>query len=318
MIHHRMHYYFRTRKESGKRGGALWKKVIHDVFSEIVGSLFELFCRLHICKPYVMVRMDGGICSQMNQYLLGQIFAQQGEQVCYDLTWFVKYGMDVDRRFVRTFELEEMFPDIHIESSGRFRTWFYHTFLSHASVDQRLPEYDKGIAPVYLDGYYSNIEDSVFAKQFDFLFCAAKKAYIPCTLNRGNSDQHTCAIHVRRGDLARGDNPYYGGVTDEYFFRAIAYVEHLFPKTKFFFFSDEIEYVKENLAPRLDVDFELITELHKAYEDLLLISECDTIVASQGSFGKFAAMLNKDSMLVLQDDEYAKPWVARKQNSVVL
>ncbi len=318
MIHHRMHYYLRTRKESGKKGWVLLKKVIHDVFSEIVGSLFELVCRVHICKPYVMVRMDGGICSQMNQYVLGQIYAQQGEQVCYDLSWFVKYGMDVDRRFERTFELEEMFPDIHMESPGRFKTWFYHTFLAHASVDQRPPEYEKGIAPIYLDGYYSNIEASVFAKQFDLLFCGAEKAAIPYTLNRGNSNQHTCAIHVRRGDLARGDNPYYGGVTDDYFFRSIIYVENMFPRTKFFFFSDEIEYVKENLAPRLNVDYELITESHKAYEDLLLISGCDTIVASQGSFGKYAAMLNKDSMLILQDDEYAISWVARKRNTVVL
>jgi len=133
-----------------------------------------------------------------------------------------------------------------------------------------------------------------------------------------SAGSHICAVHVRRGDLARGDNPWYGSVTDDYFFRAIDSVEKSHPGTKFFVFSDEMDYVEKKLAPILTVDFELVKERHKAYEDLILISKCDTVIASQGSFGKFASMLNENSMLILQNDRFAEPWLARKKKAMVI
>ena len=106
MKHHRLSFYIKYRKKTGKRGLALLKKVSHDVMSELVGTAFEFFCKTLVCKPYLVVMVDGGICSQMNQYLLGQIYAQRGEDVLYDLNWYEKVGTDVDGHFARTFELE--------------------------------------------------------------------------------------------------------------------------------------------------------------------------------------------------------------------
>ena len=300
---------------------ALWKKRIHNLLSKVFGTCFKVLCKIHLFRPKVIVMMDGGICSQMNQYLIGQIYAERGEEVGYDICWYEKNGMDVDGRFARRFELEEMLPDVRLNSFGKLTIWFYRMFLTHTSIDQKPPkekQQEGRIAPVYLGGYYSNLDDSVFSEQFERLFIGAKKALEPCELVTSMSNQHKCAVHVRRGDLARGDNPWYGGVTDDYFFRAIAYVESCHPNTKFFFFSDEMDYVEKNLVPSIEIDYQLINEPHKAYEDLLLISSCDTIIASQGSFGKYAAMLNEDSLLVLQDDKYAKPWLNRKKKVVVI
>lgn len=307
------------KRMTGKKGIALWRKALHGMMSKILGSCYRFLCIVHLVKPKVIVMMDGGICSQMNQYLIGQIYSERGEDVGYDLSWYKKNGMDVDRRFARTFELEEMFPNIRLKSFGKFKTWFYRMFLTYTSPEQRPPKVDKGkISPVYLGGYYSKIDDDIFRVQFERLFRDVKKADVSDQLFVSKANQHRCAIHVRRGDLARGDNPWYGGVSDDYFFRAIAYVEKQHPKTKFFFFSDEMNYVEENIVPGLKEDFQLIKGPHKAYEDLLLISSCDTIIASQGNFGKYAALLNGDSLLVLQDDEYAKPWLNRKKNAVTV
>ena len=317
MKHHRLSFYIKYRKKTGKRGLALLKKVSHDVVSELVGTAFEFLCKTHVCKPYLVVMVDGGICSQMNQYLLGQIYAQRGEDVLYDLTWYEKVGTDVDGHFARTFELEEMFPDIHVQTLGKLKRWFYRTFLMYVSTDRNQPDQSASVSPTYFGGYY-DIDDDVFSEQFDRLFNDVKRSVVPDVLKLSSSNQFSCAVHVRRGDLARGDNPWYGGVADDYFFRAIEYVERLYPHTRFFFFSDEMAYVKTNIVPNLSVDYVLIPETNKAFEDLLLISKCDIIVASQGSFGKFAALLNRNSTLVLCDNEYAKPWLTRKKNTVVL
>ena len=76
-----------------------------------------------------------------------------GEDVGYDLSWYKKNGMDVDRRFARTFELEEMFPNIRLKSFGKFKTWFYRMFLTYTSPEQRPPKVDKGkisLIPIFL------------------------------------------------------------------------------------------------------------------------------------------------------------------------
>lgn len=317
MIHHGLAFYYEYRKQAGKRGFPLLRKVGHDILSEIVGGTFELLCKAHVFRPCVVVMMDGGICSQMNQYLLGQIYAERGEKVCYDLTWYEKNGMDVDGRFVRTFELEEMFPGIRVMSLGKMKTWFYRTFLMYVSVSKKQPKKYGTISPVYLGGYYS-MDDEAFSAQFEKSFINAGHADSSNVLCPTTYGRFTCAVHVRRGDLARGDNPSYGGVSDGYFFRAIECVERLHPKTLFFFFSDEIEFVKTNIVPCLSVDYVLMNEQHKAFEDLLSISKCDMIIASQGSFGKFAAMLNKNSTLVLCDNKYSKSWVARKKDVILI
>lgn len=303
-----------------KHGWPLVRKLAHKLLSAILGGIYRFLCVIHVCKPKVLVMMDGGICSQMHQYLIGQIFAEQGEKVGYEMSFYEKVAVDVDGKQPRRFELEVMFPDIHANTFGKTENWFYRTFLPYASLSQTLPDsMGKSIAPIYLTGYYQ-LDDQLFAKQFARLFQHARMAEVTDKTMEAalSAGRYTCAIHVRRGDLARGDNPWYGGVSDEYFLRAIAYVEEQHPNTKFFFFSDEMDYVENQLAPRLSVDFELVRGPHKAYEDLTLIAKCQTIIASQGNFGKYAAMLNMDSMLILQDDKYAMPWLARKNRDRVI
>ena len=299
-----------------KHGWALVRKLAHELLSAILGGLYRLLCTLHICQPKVLVMMDGGICSQMQQYLIGQMFAERGEKVGYELSFYQKNGMDMDRKRPRFFELEAMFPDIHLATLGKTENWFYRTFLKYSSPTHTLPDAkEKRVAPVYLTGYYQE-DDQLFARQFEQLFKHARKAEIADA--PAASEGQTCAVHVRRGDLASGDNPWYGGVPDDYFMHAIAYVEERHPHTKFHFFSDEMDYVENHLVPKLTVDYVLVKGQRKAFEDLLLLSRYKTIIASQGNFGKYAAMFDEDSLLILHDDKFAKPWLARKRNVLCL
>ena len=288
-----------------------------NVLSGIVGGFYRLLCRMKASKPHVIMQMDGGICSQMHQYLQGQLFAEKGADVGYDLTWFRRHGMDVDRRFPRVFELETMFPEITVKTFSEATIRFYKLFLRYSSPEHEFPPISSKTAPVYLAGYYGT-DNKDFARLFHNLFVVKGTSCQNLHLSRQYPDQHLCAVHVRRGDLAKGDNPYYGGVSDDYFLKAVSFVEGRYPDTLFYFFSDEMDYVKSNLVPRLTVAHELVQGPNKAYEDLILIAQCDTIIASQGNFGKYAAMLNEQSTLILNDDKYAKPWIERKNKTIIL
>lgn len=300
-----------------KKGIALVRNRVHHALSFFVGGIYKLLCKAHIFTPHVIVYVDGGICSQMYQYMIGQRYALNGESVIYDLSWYDRDGMDVDNRFRRIFELEQMFPTIHVDTGHPRMVAFYRFFLKYTSKTLEFPPSPKGlIAPIYLGGYY-RMEDELFTSIFNHCFSISMRE-VPYEFKTSFPNQVLCAVHVRRGDLAKGDNPYYGGVTDDFFFKAIDYVEKKYPHSKYCFFSDEMEYVRRAIVPKLNIEYELMDHHFKAYEDLVLMSKCSVIIASQGSFGKIAGMMNKDSLLILQDDKFAKPWLNRKTNSIAL
>lgn len=73
-------------------------------------SLYRKAVKHRLIAPQVIVLMDGGVCSQMHQYLLGRIFENGGHKVLYDLSFYEEWGTDMDYQFVRNFDLLKAFP----------------------------------------------------------------------------------------------------------------------------------------------------------------------------------------------------------------
>ena len=283
------------------------KQRIIDILSAFFQAIDTILCRLHIKRPNVVVYMEGGICSQMQMYIQGQYYAEYGYDVRYDNLWFKTYRKDQYGLMPRTFELTEMWPNIEYKKVfGLQRKWDLLFFLAKRKDADWLPKPESVKHSIYLNGYWDlPLEDykRLFTQLFDL-----RKAATPEGLKgeRGfASFEHTVGIHVRRGDLAKGDNPVYGGVTDGYFLRAIDFCNQHFAPAKYLFFSDEPDWVEQNICPHLTQPHEIIRG-NKAWEDLRLLSQCPVIVASQGSFGKVAAALNPDAVLIQCDTNHAK------------
>ena len=88
-------------------------------------SLYRKAILKHLIAPEIVVLMDGGICSQMHQYLLGRFFAQKGYKVSYDLSFYRTWGTDLTHRFVRNFDLLKAFPYIEITKASDFKISVY-------------------------------------------------------------------------------------------------------------------------------------------------------------------------------------------------
>jgi hypothetical protein len=112
-------------------------------------------------------------------------------------------------------------------------------------------------------------------------------------LRKIRKERCSIAVHVRRGDDA--DN---GIATNaDYFVKAIQKAEELWSNCYFFFFSDEQEYVKDTIFPKLIHTRKKIVDINDVdhwYRDLFLMSECKHQIASQGSMGKIAYLINKN------------------------
>ncbi|MEG2514553.1 MAG: alpha-1,2-fucosyltransferase, partial [Bacteroidaceae bacterium] len=73
-------------------------------------SLYKRLIKIGIISPKTILLMDGGVCSQMHQYLIGQLFEERGFRVLYDLSFYEEWGTDLNFKFVRNFDLLKAFP----------------------------------------------------------------------------------------------------------------------------------------------------------------------------------------------------------------
>lgn len=267
------------------------KQRIIDILSVFFRAIDTLLCRCRIVRPKVVVFQDGGVCSQMLTYLYGQCYAEAGFDVLYDDFWYKTNGKE-EGAMSRTFELTEMWPNLaYKRPTWLQRKWYLLFFKAERINADWLPKPTSVRHSIYLYGYW-DIPADVHSRFFGKCYKIQEAAVPAIGVNKVFDG--TVGVHVRRGDLAKGDNPYYGGVTDGYFLRAIEFCNREFRPKRYVFFSDEPDWVKTHICSQMKHPYEIVRG-NKAWEDLWLLAQCPIIIASQGSFGKVAAHLNPEA-----------------------
>ena len=254
-------------------------------------------------KDLIVVHIDGGICSQINFISYGLALSHmRGDKVKvkYDISWFREDGKDINGRFVRNWDFPKAFPGLPIEEA---------TDAEIASVKKRhfvdlseISSPDEISAPAYLGGFpkgcynlpgIRELLTEKFSPALD-----EPSASVAEEIAKGPA----CAIHVRRGDLSISSVAYGVPCSTEYFAKTIKIVRALEPKARFYFFSDEPDYVQDVLLPALpsDLDSKIVgfNGSDKGYMDLALIAKCGYVIASIGSLGVYGAFLGGGSLIL--------------------
>lgn len=284
-------------------------------------SLYKRFLSLGIISPKVVVQMDGGICSQMHQYLIGSFFLKKGFRVSYDLSFFDEWGMDLENKCVRNFDLLKTFSYLSFEKASQTEVAVYrrkyYTLGNHSP--ETLTDYSflERTPPVFLGGYYSLAPDA-WSSTFKSLYHIDDQvldAENKVILRRIKSSLNSVAVHVRRGDLKEEVYAYGKPASLGYFQRAVAYFKERADQAFFYFFSDEPDWVLDELIPalRLDETDSLVVNINgsdKGYMDLCLIASCKNQITSKGTLGKYGALLddNSSKIVVLCDDQTEYYW----------
>jgi hypothetical protein len=148
----------------------------------------------------------------------------------------------------------------------------------------------------YLDGYFQsekyffNISDQI---KIDFAFVG--------TLNGNNikaiqkiKTSNSIAVHVRRSDyITNLSSSHFHGVCPlEYYENAINYLKQKLEFPLFFFFSDDMEWTRENFKNLDNKVFVDINNSEAGYDDLRLISHCKHQIIANSSFSWWGAWLN--------------------------
>lgn len=157
----------------------------------------------------------------------------------------------------------------------------------------------------FVNGYY---EDERFFKDI--------RSYLVKELtvkeeNEKNNDllkiidmRESVCVSIRRGDFLNVDNKGLRSICNEEYFRnAIEKMKDCLPNSVFIFFSDEIDWVKENYNFGVESYYE--TGIDTVGEKLRLMSRCKHFILSNSTFSWWAQFLSENpTKIVISPDRW--------------
>ena len=139
--------------------------------------------------------------------------------------------------------------------------------------------------------YFNSIE-TLIRKEFTF-----QKPLDSKNLEILNLIKNTISvsIHIRRTDFQIiNSNDIHGFCSLEYYDEAINYIHTNVLMSKFFIFSDDINWAKENLKVPMNSYFVSGNTGEKSYIDMQLMSNCNHNIIANSSFSWWGAWLNSN------------------------
>lgn len=253
----------------------------------------------------VIVKIIGGLGNQMFQYAYAKALQQKGHEVKIDISAFETYklhgGYQLDKYNI---DLDSSKKD---ENDKFYKNTIFYKVLRRFGIDfsRRIKEnsllFNSELLKIednsYLDGYFQcekyfkDIRE-IILKQFTINQDISN--YTKEIKNKIQNSQNSCSLHIRRGDFANSTNINIHGACDiEYYKKAIQYLEEKVENINYFIFSDDIEWVKENLAIQNAIYIDS-KEKRIPHEDIYLMSLCKNNIIANSSFSWWGAWLNQN------------------------
>lgn len=153
--------------------------------------------------------------------------------------------------------------------------------LTELKMDNLFPTYYKGY--FFNLKYYDDIK-SILQREFS----VKDKIKLPSFLNDIIKNEVTISVHVRRGDFTKLNRDI---SHKDYYPKAIEYINTKVQNPSYLIFSDDIEWVKDNLdicGKRIYVSDLMFQD----YEELTIMKHCKHNIIANSTFSYWAAYLN--------------------------
>jgi hypothetical protein len=261
----------------------------------------------------VAVIITGGLGNQMFQYASARALAYRLKQpLSLDISSF---ETDIPNVAKRTFELG-LFPNINpafltsFKKSGFYQSRRWDNRLRkllgmpigsvlYESTHSFNETFLAAKPPVLMQGYWQTeryfreVRDIV---QKDFEFPKLSEKDINTSLLDEIKQSESVAVHVRRGDYISYEptHNFHGVCSLSYYESAISYIVEKYPVCRFYFFSDEPEWVQSNLIKEgINGKVISVNKGADSWKDMLLMSNCKHNIIANSSFSWWGAWLNQ-------------------------
>lgn len=259
-------------------------------------------------KDILTVRFNGGLGNQMFQWAFARAIEKRtGISTFMDMTFFNKnysrpYELDIFNVTIK--KAQGFCTNLKLETMWKLRKKLKgKKFLGTYVYEEPHFEFDPNVIEIkpntYIHGffqsekYFKDIEDEL---KEDFKFKPAPDSNNQATIDKINST-NSISLHIRRGDYVQKKRyqNVYATCSLDYYKRG---VEHIVKKTginpTLFIFSDDKDWVKENLNLPYETVFVDNNSSEKSYEDMRLMSLCKHNIIANSSFSWWGAWLNNN------------------------
>ncbi|MFK8164659.1 MAG: alpha-1,2-fucosyltransferase [Lewinella sp.] len=276
----------------------------------------------------VIVRFKGGMGNQMFQYAFGrQLAADLDTELVFDPTNLLyrnnppdfvyrNYDLDVFRpttRFMASPKLLAPLFNLRVEKLGQGIRWLVtrgYPVVKEPHFHFAPEVFSSPREGVIYDGWWQS--SKYFAREEarirnDFRFSREILPASTALLQRIEGSNAIC-LNVRRTDFLKVDTL---NATDlNYFLQAADHLGKALSEPRFFIFSDDVEWCRENL--QLDYPMEVVGHEHKGWKFgnyLQLMTRCKHFIIPNSSFAWWATWLNigPDKMVVAPKNWFTDP-----------
>ena len=286
-----------------------------------------------------IVKLNGGLGNQMFQFAFAYVLAKKinNAKILFDFSYFDE--SDNIAAQIRNYELAAFDlgckvaqeEDLKLVNLSDSRTkvekilgniFKIKKFKSQKNIIRQASAYKfdkKYFSPemYYYEGYFQNEK---YFKNYknDLIKCFSIKEELDdknlSTLKVIQSTE-SVSLHIRRGDYVTLQcvNEFHGLCSLEYYEKAIDYIAQKVKSPHFFLFSDDIEWVVQNL--KIDYPYTVVNfNKDKGWFDLNLMKHCKHNIIANSSFSWWAAWLNEnpDKIVIAP-----KQWTLQKQKGYI-
>lgn len=258
----------------------------------------------------IIVKIIGGLGNQLFQYALGKHLALlNNTELKLDITGFDEYKLHAYSlghfNVAENFATEKEIRKFKKYQRRPGRWWFLYNRLianEHKYVQEKQFHFDPQILEIrgdaYLDGYwqtekyFKDIEDIIRKEVTVKSPLQGKDTDIAREIEATNS----IMVHIRRGDYVSNPqaNEYHGTCGLDYYRKAIAIIAEKVGTPHIFVFSDDHEWVKNNIVLGYPTTYVDHNNADKNYEDLRLMSLCKHHIIANSSFSWWGAWLSQN------------------------
>lgn len=269
-------------------------------------------------KSVVVMRIMGGLASQMHKYGIGRSLADKHEcELLLDLTWFEKQDVrDTKREFLldkfntrflvasnKTINKLKTGKVMRKLSSVARKFGFRDKFIksSHYIRSTNSKDVLDALPSVYIEGEWFGgqmIKENRRSLLNDFSLRDEISKSASIVLD-AILESESVAIHVRRGDFVSNSKAasFHCLTNIEYYKVATDYLKKKLASPRFFVFSDDSVWAKKNLGEFLKNS--IFVEENTPHEDIFLIKNCHHQIIANSGFGWFGGWLNTNENKIL-------------------
>ncbi len=261
----------------------------------------------------IIVKLMGGLGNQMFQYAAGRClsylhktdlkldmgFLNADSQNKYTQRHYALDVFNINAGLANELDLKPFLP---LEKNKITRALqrklpiLYFTIVANESGHAFHKEFYSYPKNVYLNGFWQS--EKYFEPVKDVLIT---EFTLKEPLNKENKElenkiaySNSVSLHIRRGDYVthKEARDFHGNCSLEYYKEAISYLKNTCGNINLFIFSDDINWVKDNLKTEVPIYF--VDLNNPSHIDLHLMSLCRHNIIANSSFSWWGAYLNQN------------------------